>query len=94
VATQRLGEFEWDIAKAASNARKHGVAFEEAITVFRDPLALHEVDTRHVNRFVLVGASSKARLLFVVYAERHGATTRIISARRATPHERKTYEDA
>ena len=88
-------EFEWDATKARANLKKHGVAFEEALTVFADPAARifddpdHSADER---REVIVGHSAQQRLLIVSFAERQ-PRTRIISAREATPHERRTYEE-
>ena len=87
--------FEWDPVKAASNARKHGVPFEEACTVFGDPLALLMRDPDHSDeeeRYLLLGRSVRQRLLVVAFAER-GPRTRLISARKATPGERKRYEE-
>ncbi|HEY7336813.1 MAG TPA: BrnT family toxin [Bryobacteraceae bacterium] len=87
-------EFEWDPRKAASNLGKHEVSFEEAATVFRDPLGRIVADPRHSHeeeRFVLLGISQDQRLLAVMYADR-GEAIRIISARRATRAERKDYE--
>lgn len=87
-------EFEWDPRKAAANARKHGVHFEEAITVFGDPLAVtfddpdHSVDER---RFLTFGVSAKGRLLVVVHTEQR-RSVRIINARRTTRAERTIYE--
>ena len=87
-------EFEWDEEKAKRNARVHGVSFDEATTSFGDPLARIEPDIAHAERFNLIGMSQRLRVLFVVYAEKcHGETTRIISARRATPHEKQDYEE-
>lgn len=88
--------FEWDIRKGAANAKKHGVTFEEACTVFADPLAILMADPDHSiaeQRYVLLGTSSRNRLLVVAHAERP-PRTRLISARRATPKERRTYEEA
>jgi uncharacterized protein len=96
VAAVRFGDFEWDDAKAAANLRKHAVSFEEAAKVFDDPYALDQPDARHSGRFVITGVSgvsSRARLLFVVYAQRRGVLVRIISARRATRHESESYEE-
>jgi len=88
--------FEWDPRKAEENDDKHGVSFEEAATVFGDPLSLTIADPRHStdeDRFVIIGASlPQRRLLVVVHTERKGRI-RIISARVATPRERKTYEE-
>jgi uncharacterized DUF497 family protein len=89
-------EFEWDAAKAASNQRKHGVTFKEASTVFGDPLGRLEADPRHSvreERLVLVGNSRLGRLLAVMFTERAGVI-RVISARRATSHERTDYEES
>jgi len=87
--------FEWDQAKAASNAQKHSVTFEEASTVFGDPLALLMGDPDHSvaeDRYILLGMSSRRRHLVVAFAER-APRTRLISARRATAAERRRYEE-
>jgi uncharacterized DUF497 family protein len=85
--------FVWDPRKALSNVRKHSVTFEEAVTVFDDERALVQPDLVHEDRLLILGRSERARLLFVVYVEREeGDVIRIISARKATPHERKAYE--
>ena len=87
--------FEWDQEKAADNARKHGVTFEEATTAFADPLSLTILDVQHSEtekRYVLLGRSLRDRLLVVVHTER-GDNIRIISARSATKRERRTYEE-
>jgi len=87
--------FEWDSAKAARNLRKHGVSFEEAVSVFYDPLAATGADPDHSEdeeRFVTFGISSAGRLLVVSHTER-GAAIRIISARGATQSERRIYEE-
>ncbi len=87
-------EFEWDAAKAAANLAKHGVSFEEATTVFRDPLSFTIVDPRHSlgeERFAILGVSARGRLLAVFYTDR-GGRARLISARPATRRERGTYE--
>jgi hypothetical protein len=87
-------KFEWDETKAAANARKHGVSFEEAASVFGDPLALtfDEPDrSRGETRFLTFGIDQGRRLLAVVHSERRGRI-RIISARLATRNERKIYE--
>lgn len=87
--------FEWDPRKAVSNARKHGVAFDEATTVFGDPHALLLPDPDHSLRelrYLLLGLSTRHRLLVVAFAERP-PTTRLISARRATRYERRRYEE-
>jgi hypothetical protein len=88
-------EFEWDPRKAAANARKHGVYFEEAMTVFGDPLAVTFDDPDHSNgerRLLTFGISAKDRLLAVIHTERRGRA-RIINARRATRAERGIYEE-
>ena len=88
-------QVEWDDAKAASNVRKHGVAFEEAATVLLDPLAITFADDHpSERRSITVGHSALARLLVVIITERHGDRIRIISARRATAKERRDYEEA
>jgi len=91
VATVTFGDFEWDADKAAANAARHGVTFEEAVTVFLDLDYLLVRDAVAPERFVAMGMSSQARVLFVVHCER-GERLRIISARRATRRERETYE--
>ena len=88
-------EFDWDPQKAATNLAKHEVSFEEAATVFSDPLGRIVADPRHSSeeeRFVLLGLSRGQRLLAVMYVERAG-TIRIISARRATRSERRNNEE-
>lgn len=88
-------EFEWDPEKAASNAEKHGVAFEEAATVFEDPLAAIFNDEWHSDeepREIIIGRSAHARLLVVCFTDREG-TIRIINTRAATARERKDYEE-
>ncbi|MBI2059530.1 MAG: BrnT family toxin [Nitrospirae bacterium] len=87
--------FEWSPAKAAKNARKHRVSFEEASSVFYDPLAATGADPDHSldeERMVTFGLSSAGRLLVVAHIER-GEAIRIISARIATPGERRIYEE-
>ena len=88
-------QFAWDSAKASANLRKHGVAFEEAETVFSDDLALLIDDPDHSDeedRFVLLGLSAVPRILAVVHAYRSAPDTiRIISARKATKAERMIY---
>jgi uncharacterized protein len=87
--------FEWDDQKARSNARKHGIAFDEASTVFADTRSLTIRDPAHSQaeeRFVTLGTSHRGKLLVVVHTER-GDNIRIISARRASRRERRTYEE-
>jgi uncharacterized protein len=86
-------DFSWDERKAASNLKKHGVSFIEAATVFADPLALAIDDLLEPERMLLLGMSNRQRLLLVVHAELDESTIRIISARRATSHERRRYEE-
>lgn len=86
--------FEWDRQKAAKNLAKHGVAFQEAESVFGDALGRITTDQRHSideQRYVLLGLSNEQRLLAVMFADR-GEAIRLISARRATPRERRDYE--
>ena len=88
-------EFEWDPQKAAKNLRKHKVTFNEAATVFDDPLSVTVTDPDHSaeeDRFIIVGQSYRRRLLIVSFAER-GDCIRIISARELTPAERRAYEE-
>jgi uncharacterized protein len=88
------GEFQWDDQKAAENYAKHGVSFEMARDVFKDPFALEWPDD-HMDygeeRYGLIGIAD-GRLLFVAYTMRADAI-RIISARGAEPHEHKRYHD-
>ena len=88
-------EFEWNPRKEAANFAKHGVSFEEAATVFGDPLGRIVRDPRHSEeeeRFVLLGLSSNQRLLAVMFTDRQEAI-RIISARRVTRSEQKNYAE-
>ena len=88
--------FEWNEEKAETNLKKHGVSFDEATTVFRDPISVTIPDPDHSideQRYVEIGSSEKGQLLVVVYTER-GASIRIISCRKATPSERKVYEES
>ena len=87
--------FEWDKNKARKNLTNHDVSFDEASTVFSDTLSLAIYDPLHSeseDRFILIGNSHSNRLLVVVHTER-GDKIRIISARQATKHERKQYEE-
>lgn len=86
--------FEWDPRKAAANVAKHGVSFEEAASVFNDPLAYTFADPDHSageKRQLTFGVSSAGRLLTAISTER-GDALRLISARKATRHERGIYE--
>ena len=87
--------FEWNPKKALVNVRKHGISFEEAATVFGDPLGQIVDDPRHSRdeqRFAIIGLSGAQRLLAVLFTERE-ARVRIISARSATKRERLDYEE-
>lgn len=87
--------FEWDGKKAKQNLKKHGVSFEEAATVFGDPLSLTIEDPLHSTeeeRFVTIGESIRRRVLVVVHTERRDHI-RIISVRVATRRERRAYEE-
>lgn len=87
-------QFEWDAEKAEANERKHGVTFDEAITAFSDPLSMLLPDPDHSideQRYLVLGTSTRGRLLVVAVTERT-PRTRLISARRATRKERSQYE--
>jgi len=87
--------FEFDPKKAASNLKKHGVSFAEAISIFSDPLASTLMDDQHSDeedRWIAVGMSSRSRLLFVVYTE-GDSVIRLIGARAATAAESEQYEE-
>ncbi len=87
--------FEWDATKAIDNLKKHGVGFDEALTVFADPLARIFDDPDHSadeQREIIIGHSRAQRLLVVGFTERD-EQVRIITARAATPRERRTYEE-
>ncbi|MDE3243076.1 MAG: BrnT family toxin [Nitrospirota bacterium] len=88
-------EFDWDERKASANVKKHGVSFQEAATVFGDPLAITFSDpdhSEHESRFLTFGLSRANRLLVVAHTER-GGKTRIINARPMAKHERTIYEE-
>lgn len=88
-------KFEWDDNKAVSNLSKHGVSFDEAKTVFDDPLYIDFYDPDHSadeERYLIVGESNRGRLLIVSYTERKDSI-RVISAREVTRSERKAYEE-
>jgi len=88
-------EFEWDPKKATANVQKHAVTFQEAATVFGDPLAITFEDPDHStdeNRYITFGLSLQKRLIVVSHTER-GDRTRIISARLMDRKERKIYEE-
>lgn len=87
--------FEYHHPKAASNLLKHKISFEEAISIFYDPLASTVPDDQHSyneQRWVRLGTSSRSRLLFVVYTERN-SSVRLVSARVANATERRQYEE-
>jgi len=86
---------EWDVIKASANLRKHGVAFDEAASVFLDPVSATFSDPDHSFgefRFITVGYSSRGRLIVVAHAD-SDSVIRIISARPASAQERKRHED-
>lgn len=88
-------EFEWNPHKATLNFEKHGVSFQEAATVFNDPLSVTFPDPDHSigeSRYVIIGISRFRQILVVAHTER-GDNIRIISARKATRQERKFYEE-
>jgi uncharacterized DUF497 family protein len=88
--------FEWDPPKAAANLQDHGVTFEEAATVFEDPLAKIHDDPDHSvseRRDIIIGHSIQGRMLLVSFADR-GSIMRLISARPVTRRERRDYEEA
>jgi uncharacterized protein len=87
--------FTWDPNKAMANRRRHGISFQEASSAFSDPLSLTIPDTLHAvgeDRFVLMGQTDRGTLVVVVHLD-HGDEIRLISARRAMPHERRAYEE-
>lgn len=89
-------QFEWDGQKALINVRKHGVSFDDAATVFNNPLALIFADDSHSNeeqRELIIGHSAIGQLLIVVFTERNDDIIRIISAREVTNRERRDYEE-
>ncbi len=88
--------FEWDEQKATSNVTKHGVSFQEATSVFANPLALIFDDEAHSTdelREVIIGHSIQGRLVVVIFTERAERRIRIISARQATKREQHDYEE-
>ena len=100
MSTEIVYDFEWDAAKALSNVAKHGVTFDQAATVFRDVLALTVFDSAHSQseeRWFTLGHDASGALLAVVHTYQATGPTRarvrIISAREATPRERRFYED-
>ncbi len=87
-------DFEWDKNKASANLLKHRVSFDEAKTVFDDPLYIDFYDPDHSDeeRYIIMGLSQQQRLLVVFYTERQ-QMTRLISAREATKKEKDAYEE-
>jgi len=88
-------KFDWHEDKAARNLGKHGVPFNEAVTVFDDPLYIDFFDPEHSeseHRYIRVGCSERRRILVVSHTER-GSVIRLISARPATSKERQAYEE-
>jgi uncharacterized DUF497 family protein len=86
---------EWDPVKARTNLTKHQVSFEEASTVFDDPLFITFLDVEHSDneeRYIILGLSQRSRLLLIAHTDREGAI-RIISAGKATKNERRFYEE-
>jgi uncharacterized DUF497 family protein len=92
VPTVVHGDFEWDADKARVNISKHRVTFEEAAVAMTDPMAVDFDDAKYPDRVITLARSPLDRILYVVTTE-SGARTRIISARRATSHERRIYEE-
>ena len=83
----------WNIKKATANIRNHGIEFSHAATVLDDPMAVTVEDKRHEEeRFVTIGSDLLGRVLVVVYAYSGKEEIRLISARKATPNERRIYE--
>ena len=87
--------FEWDATKAKQNRAKHGVSFTEARTCFDDPRGcyLRNDAPSYEDRLILIARSARSRLLFVVHAEVGRDAIRLVSARKASPAQRKIYED-
>ena len=89
-------KFAWDPQKASSNLRKHGISFDEAVTVFKDPLAYIFDDMEHSqdeHREIIIGMSKLRRMLLVCFVERQEDIVRLISARPATRIEINDYEE-
>jgi uncharacterized DUF497 family protein len=88
--------FEWDEGKAKTNLKNHKVRFEEGATIFHDPFIATKLDPDHSEReqrYISIGLSTKNRLLVVSHTER-GDKTRLVSCRKATPTERRIYEES
>ena len=91
----RTDSFEWGVEKDASNLRKHGVRFREAVTAFRDPFHIVAPDpdhSRREERFLLLGRTLQDRVIVVVFTRR-GENVRVIGSRLAQARERKLYEE-
>ena len=90
-------KFEWNEEKNSTNFKKHGIWFEEAQTIWSDEFSVEFFDPEHSSeeeRFIRIGHSTSNKLLLVVFCERSsGEIVRIISARKASPSERKQYEE-
>jgi uncharacterized protein len=86
-------DVEWDSKKASSNLKKHGVAFDEAVSTLLDPMAMAQEDSEseQEQRWALIGMSARRRLLTVVYTVRDGERIRLISARKAKRKEAAQY---
>lgn len=88
-------EIEWNPEKAQTNLRKHRVSFEEAQTVFNDPIFITVLDVEHSiteDRYITIGQSNRNRILLIAHAEKNGRI-RIISAREVTRYERNFYTE-
>jgi hypothetical protein len=88
--------FEWDEVKAKANLRKHRVSFEEGKTIFNDPFLFTFPNNKHSGseeRYINIGLSANGRVLILTHTERQGKI-RIISCRKATPRERRFYEES
>jgi uncharacterized DUF497 family protein len=85
--------FVWDERKAVENAEKHRITFEEAVTVFADPLAVFLEDLGHPENARVIGQSEAGHVLLVVFIDPEQDLIRVISARLATSHERRRYEE-
>lgn len=88
-------DFEWDLGKAARNAEKHGVSFDEAKTVFDDPAFITVVDNEHSDdeeRYITIGMSDRSRLVVIAHTDR-GGRIRVISGRKATKREERFHAE-
>ena len=90
-----VANFDWDPEKNLANQRKHGITFEDAVGVLADPYAIFEFDEEHSvaeDRYTVIGMCKRLRILFVVTTDR-GETPRLITARPATAHEKRRYQN-